>query len=355
MGKPSNRQEQIVAALRQRGTARVAELADEFGVSFVTMRRDVEALARGGRVARSHGVVRLLPTSGNAAPASLTGTVTMIAPGRSAYFAEIVRGAQIAAEEQGLTWNFMACEEDESAGAALDRSAGAADALGTLLSPRWRLPVDVDAEDTAWQPLPAPAQRPAVLVERFAPRGSALATIDAVRTDHAHGVWLALRHLHARGHRRILLAARDDSPTARTIRSAFVTSLADMGLPRIAAPLLSSAGAGRSPDAPVPHLPEAVRTAGATAVLAHSDVDAVNLVQQLHGAGLRVPADVSVVAYDDVIAGMDGLELTTVAPPKREIGRTAVALLRERLERPGPTRHVELLPVLRDRGSTESI
>jgi DNA-binding LacI/PurR family transcriptional regulator len=76
-------------------------------------------------------------------------------------------------------------------------------------------------------------------------------------------------------------------------------------------------------------------------------------VQQLYSAGLQVPEDVSIVAYDDMIAGLGGLELTTVAPPKREVGREAVALLLDRVERGGPVRHVELLPALVDRGSTQ--
>ncbi|WP_432104162.1 substrate-binding domain-containing protein [Streptomyces sp. bgisy091] len=354
MIKPSSRQDRIVAALRLRGTARVAELAIEFGVSHVTMRRDVEALARSERVVRSHGVVRLRPDSRRSATGPLSGTVAMVAPGRSAYFAEIVQGARAAAAERGLAWKFMACDEDESAGATLHRAMTTANLVGSLLSPRWRLPLNTEAEEAAWA-LSAPTAPPSVLVERLATSGSALARVDAVCTDHTHGVILALRHLCARGHRRILLAARDDSPTARTIRDTFAAQLGKMHLPVVAEPLLSSAGAGRNPDDPVPHLPTIVRSTKATAVLAHSDVDAVNLVQQLHSAGLQVPNDVSVVAYDDVIAGVGGLELTTVAPPKQEIGRTALALLQDRIEVGGAVRHVELLPQLRDRGSTQTV
>ncbi|MER6528635.1 DeoR family transcriptional regulator [Streptomyces sp. NPDC001508] len=88
MAKPSSRQDQVLAALRTRGSARVAELADEFGVSHVTMRRDVEALARDERVVRSHGLVRLQSASHKLAAASCTGTVVMVAPGRSSYFAK---------------------------------------------------------------------------------------------------------------------------------------------------------------------------------------------------------------------------------------------------------------------------
>jgi DNA-binding LacI/PurR family transcriptional regulator len=349
MSKPSARQERILAILRSRGPARVAELAREFDVSPITLRRDVEALARREYVVRGHGVVRLPSSRRDDRDRRAAGVVVVMAPTRSAYLAQIVKGAQDAVEEQGLRWHREDVGDRETAGSAMRRAARVPDALGALVFPRWRTAATVEAEEAE----PAVGS-PAVLVERFAPPGSVLAGLDAVRTDHAHGVLLALRHLRERGHTRILLAARNDSPTARTIRSAFVAQLADLGLPLLAEPLLSSAGADPDPNTRVPHLPEVVRATAATAVLAHSDVDALNMVQHLHAAGLHVPDDISVVAYDDVVAGLGGLELTTVAPPKREIGREAIDLLLDRVERGGPVRHVELLPGLVDRGSTRS-
>jgi DNA-binding LacI/PurR family transcriptional regulator len=347
--KPSARQERILAILRSRGPARVAELAREFDVSPITLRRDVEALARGEHVVRGHGVVRLPSSRRDGPDRPSAGVVVVMAPSRSAYLAQIVKGAQEAVSELGLRWHLEDIGDGETAGAAMRRATSVPDALGTLVFPRWRTAAAVEAEETE----PA-TQSPAVIVERFAPAGSVLTGVDAVRTDHAHGVLLALRHLRELGHTRILLAARNDSPTARTIRTAFVAQLADLGLPLLSEPLLSSAGADPDPSTPVPHAPAVVRATGATAVLAHSDIDALNLVQQLYAAGLHVPEDVSIVAYDDMIAGIGGLELTSVAPPKREVGREAVGLLLDRVERGGPVRHVELLPGLVDRGSTRS-
>jgi len=344
VSKPSARQERILAILRSRGPARVAELAREFDVSPITLRRDVEALARREHVVRGHGVVRL-PSSRRERPSA--GVVVVMAPSRSAYLAQIVKGARGAVEELGLRFHLEDVGDRETAGSAIRRATGVPDALGALIFPRWRTAATVEAEEG--EPAPSSA---AVLVERFAPPGSVLIGLDAVRTDHAHGVRLALRHLRERGHTRILLAARNDSPTARTIRAAFVEQLAGLGLPLLAEPLLSSAGADPEPSTPVPHVPGVVRATGATALVAHSDLDALNIVQQLYAAGLQVPEDVSIVAYDDMIAGLGGLELTTVAPPKREVGREAIALLLDRVERGGPVRHVELLPSLVDRGST---
>jgi DNA-binding LacI/PurR family transcriptional regulator len=355
VSKSSARQERILAVLRSRGSARVAELAREFDVSPITLRRDVEALARDEQVVRSHGVVRL--PSARRTDRSLrpvADVVVLMAPLHNTYLGQIITGAREAAEQQGLRWELLGVEEKEPTRSAIRRACAVPGVLGALIIPRWRSAATVAAEDAVPLDDGTPLA-PAVLLERFPPVGSVLAELDAVRTDHTRGVLLALRHLRERGHTRILLAARDDSPTARTIREAFLRLVPELGLPLPAEPLLSAPGAAPDPATPMPYLPAAIRETGATALLAHSDVDALNLVTQLHAAGIRVPDDLSVVAYDDMIANLGGPELTVVAPPKREVGREALALLLDRVERGGPVRHVELLPALVDRGSVRTI
>jgi DeoR/GlpR family transcriptional regulator of sugar metabolism len=49
------RQEVILEQVRSTGGARVSDLVDSLGVSDMTVRRDIEALARRGLVARVHG------------------------------------------------------------------------------------------------------------------------------------------------------------------------------------------------------------------------------------------------------------------------------------------------------------
>ncbi len=51
----SQRHELILAAVREHGAARVADLVAELGVSDMTIRRDIAELARAGRVRRVHG------------------------------------------------------------------------------------------------------------------------------------------------------------------------------------------------------------------------------------------------------------------------------------------------------------
>ncbi|MER5427561.1 LacI family DNA-binding transcriptional regulator [Streptomyces sp. NPDC002588] len=351
------RQSRIAELVRGRGVARITDLADELGVSVVTVRRDVEELAQRGEVRRGHGVARSLrPVPDESAPDG--DAVAMIVPERNTYLTEAVQGAREAARKAGLRLELHIAADDDGAEGEAVRQALAGGARGLLLSPHWRTRAEETDADHSWL---TALEVPVVLVERRPARTSAIYPLDCVRSDHAYGVHLALEHLTGLGHRRIVLAARDDSPTARVIRAEFAAQTAARGLAEGCPTLLSSRSAGPDPSAADPRsadLVEAVRRAGATAALIHSDMDALVLVRRLQAAGIDVPGDCSVVAYNDVVADMAPVPLTAVAPPKTELGRTALGLLLRRLDpareglRPGPTRHVELLPALVVREST---
>ncbi len=65
-----------------------------------------------------------------------------------------------------------------------------------------------------------------------------------------------------------------------------------------------------------------------TAVFALNDMMAIGAISALRDAGLRVPQDVSVVGFDDiVIAALVDPPLTTIAQPIKDIARWATSLL----------------------------
>ena len=56
---PNPRQAELLDAVRAQGALSVETLAEKFGVTLQTVRRDVQRLAEAGLLARFHGGVRL--------------------------------------------------------------------------------------------------------------------------------------------------------------------------------------------------------------------------------------------------------------------------------------------------------
>ncbi|MFG3102088.1 substrate-binding domain-containing protein [Streptomyces sp. NPDC048182] len=353
------RRQRILAAVRARGAARVRDLADELQVSVVTVRRDVEELTQEGRLHRGHGVVRsTVPAQEVPARRAADGDrVAVVVPARHSYLTETLHGARSVLEESGLRMALHIAPQSPGAERPLVERALADGARGLLLAPRWLTPRDEDA-DQGWL---AALEVPTVLMERRPRRGGAAHVLDSVCSDHWYGAHLAVEHLVALGHRRIVFATRDDSPTARTLRAGFAEIAGAHPEVDAWAWGLVSPEAGRGGPysaAETAGVSALLRATEATAVVLHGDVDAVMVVQRLADEAVRVPEDCSVVAYDDVVAALATPPLTAVAPPKAEVGRTAAELLLERLRGgggPRAARRVELLPSLLVRGSTRRL
>ncbi|MFD4033327.1 substrate-binding domain-containing protein [Streptomyces sp. NPDC058637] len=366
------RRKRILAVVHARGAVNVSALAAELDVSVVTLRRDVEELSRAGRLRRGHGVVRPVgdaerttpvpaPRAGghHVDPAADGGAIALVVPERHSYLYETLHGARTTLEAAGMRIALHIFPQSAGAERPQVERALAGGARGVLIAPRWRSAVEEEA-DYGWL---AGLGVPTVLMERRPRAGSALHALDSVCSDHWYGTHLAVDHLVSLGHRRIVLAARNDSPTARSIRAAFAEIAAARPEVEDWAVVLSAAnaGPGRSPapEDTAPDLAALLRGRGATGAVLHGDEDALMLVQRLTESGVRVPEDCSVVAYDDVVAALGSTPLTAVAPPKADIGRAAAELLLHRLGHPagatGPVRRVELLPSLEVRGSAQEV
>ncbi|MFJ5264731.1 substrate-binding domain-containing protein [Streptomyces sp. NPDC088387] len=359
------RRQRILAVVQSRGTIRVTDLAAELAVSVVTLRRDVEELARQGRLRRGHGVARpVVPEAEDTVPAPHSaaggGPVALVVPEHHAYLYEALHGARSVFDEAGVQVALQIAPQAPGTEQPLVERALADGARGLLIAPRWRSRVTEEADYTWLSRLDVPA----VVMERRPRRGSALHAVDTVCTDHWYGVHLAVDYLAELGHRRIVLAARDDSPTARAVRAAFREIAADHpGVDKWTVALSSPTAVPDPSDERAEQavqLPALIAETGATAAVLHGDVDALMLVQSLRDSGVRVPEDCSVIAYDDVVAALGSTPLTAVSPPKADVGRMAARLLLRRLDprtlddASGPVHRVELLPTLKVRGSTQA-
>ncbi|HEY5848656.1 MAG TPA: LacI family DNA-binding transcriptional regulator [Microlunatus sp.] len=91
-----------------------------------------------------------------------------------------------------------------------------------------------------------------------------------------------------------------------------------------------------------------------TAVIAYNDLMAIGFLQTVIAGGHRVPEDVSVIGFDNIVdAGLVDPGLTTIAAPLVSLGSAAVAYLATRRSLETETREPVLLPArLVLRGST---
>jgi DNA-binding LacI/PurR family transcriptional regulator len=94
-----------------------------------------------------------------------------------------------------------------------------------------------------------------------------------------------------------------------------------------------------------------------SALFAFNDISAIGAISALHEAGISVPAEVSVIGFDDISsASTNNPALTTVRQPLYEMGRTAATtLLRQIREGVDDSQPESILvsPCLIKRGSTQ--
>ncbi|HTJ38783.1 MAG TPA: substrate-binding domain-containing protein [Dactylosporangium sp.] len=357
------RRTRLLEVLQRDGVLRISDLTDTLGAAAVTIRRDIAQLASEGLVRRVHGGVALPDaddTAGEAtagedaapgAGAPLGGrTLGMLVPSLDYYWPHVARGAEEAARELDmrivLRGSSYEIEDDRPQLTRLVEQLGV-DAL--IVAPRMDAPT---AERTvAWL---AGAGLPVVLLERTASFGPHHEVLESVVTDHALGAAMAVRHLVSLGHRRVGAVLAEPSPTTPHVHRGWLEAVAECGLDPAAT--LDA----RVPDAGTPESNAALDavldrclSTGTTALLVHADAEAIALVQRCEERGLAVPGDLSVVAYDDEVAGLFSPALTAVRPPRRSIGRAAVRLVADRLADPGrPAHRVVISPALRVRGSS---
>lgn len=87
-----------------------------------------------------------------------------------------------------------------------------------------------------------------------------------------------------------------------------------------------------------------------------SDVLLCGALQYLYEAGLKVPADVSIISHDNTLSAMCSPPITTVAIPFEEMGQTALSLFWERREgKRDFDKSIALSPCLVERGSVQNL
>ena len=270
-----------------------------------------------------------------------TGTVGLVLPElRNPFFADLTATLENNAYSEGLEVlvadsHGTAEHEQRRLETLLDRRVD-----GILIAP-------ADERLSAEALRRASAQVPVVQIDRFVRD----LDVDYVGVDNHRGISELLKHLHSLGCQSLAFASEKPSnSTARARRDAFETESQEFGLSVVRRDF------GRFSIEYGRHLAsDLVRSGGLPdAIVCGSDVIAVGLVTGLADAGVKVPDEVLVTGFDDILlAGLVPPGITTVRQPLTAIANEAVARLLGRLANTdGPSRQSAVRPTLVTRRST---
>jgi len=226
------------------------------------------------------------------------------------YYAEVVLGYEEAASELGRSVLILATRRRRDAEAAVLDLAGRVDGLAVMGN---------TVDDTVVAAIAATGT-PLVLLARPPIDG-----VDTIRTRNERTAAVLADHLVAHGHRRVVFVGDPTaSPDMAGRHAGLARALRRHGLPApdvVACAFDVEAGeraAGRlaalRPDA---------------AVCANDEV-ALGVLLATGAAGGRVPEDLAVTGWDDVLAARFA-GLTTVSQPMRALGATAARWLHARI------------------------
>jgi DNA-binding LacI/PurR family transcriptional regulator len=258
------------------------------------------------------------------------------------FFTDVVRGAEEAVDAAGAA--LIVCNSGEDP----DRERRHLDLLeeqrvqGVLITP-----VD-SGRDSRLEQL-VRRGTPVVLVDH----GSGQRDLCSVAVDDVLGGRLAGEHLRIRGHTRVAFVGGPVSiPQVADRQRGFASTQTTSDDVRVILTPNLTVAAGRRAGEEIAELAPSQRPTG---VFCANDMLALGLLQEMTRRGLRVPADVAIVGYDDIdFAAAAAVPLSSVRQPRAQLGRTAAELLLEEANEPETHqhRHVVFKPELVAREST---
>jgi LacI family transcriptional regulator len=296
----------------------IYDVARAAGVAASTVSR---ALAKPGRVSfrTAEHVRRVAEELGYRSgrrdlPMSTRGTgvlALIVADIANPVFIGIIRGAEREAVQHGLTLAMIETQEskDEGEQRAIARMEAIVD--GFILASS-RMP-DQMIRSLA-------KRKPVVVLNRT------VGEVPSVASDNVHAIKKATEHLVELRHDSICYLAGPDASYANGMRWRGLKETAlelDLNVRRLGPFLPTMRGGTDAAERWLSH-PSA-------AVIAYNDLMAIGFMHAVTAAGRRVPDDVSVIGFDNIVdAELVEPGLTTIAAPLVSIGSTGVAILATR-------------------------
>ena len=148
--------------------------------------------------------------------------------------------------------------------------------------------------------------------------------VSNIVLDYENGIVQAIEHLTALGHTRIgYIGGPPKLMSIQRRKQAFIDNSLRLGLDpsRVIDADFSVQGGYFACS-------ELLKSNPPSAIVAGNDLTAIGVLHRAYDGGLRVPQDLSVVGFDDILfAEYTQPALTTVAVPRSEIGKTAFEAL----------------------------
>jgi len=185
---------------------------------------------------------------------------------------------------------------------------------------------------------------PVVMVSRYVENVSC----DYVVADNHQGGYLVTRHLLNLGHQRIAFVQGTPSASTSLDREAgYRQALADYGFEPDESLVVCGNYMSQGAYSAANRLLGLLQRP--TAIVCANDLMAIAVIDAVMDSGLRVPEDVAVTGFDNIVwAASRSLALTSVKANLDVMAHEAVSLLLQRVEGQfaGPPRHVVLSPEL---------
>lgn len=246
-------------------------------------------------------------------------TLGFVVPDVNEFFTQILLGVEEVAEASGYSVIFCHSHADPNEELAYLRLLRGRRVDGIILAPTGTRHADLERLVQSHYPL--------VLVDRTVPGLG----IDLVSVDNEPAAFAAVSHLLQLGHRRIAMITGDMRMSSSEPRvRGYQRALAEAGVP--ADPTLLVSGEGRTNEGRLAVRQLMSREDRPSALFVANNLMTVGAMMALQEMGLTIPDDVAYVGFDDFDwAAFLRPQLTMIAQPTYEIGRTAAQLVIERI------------------------
>lgn len=181
---------------------------------------------------------------------------------------------------------------------------------------------------------------------------------SSVSIDDFRTAYQAVSHLIQLGHRKIaaLVPSTSDRSISELRCNGYLAALGDYGISFDASLLVETGGCFGMAETYKGMSSLLESNKNFTAVLTLSDTAAIAAIKAIRDHNRRVPEDCSVIAIDGLIVSEYTVPtLTTMVQPAEEMGRQAVDILVDILEKGSCCRHVRLDATLRKGGSVKPL